>query len=164
MGWVIYKHCSFWLSYVWILKFVVLDTQIIEIQSGYCNNYNTQIALMNLTRPYVRQCPPLLPLLWWRDLFMCNTVHIRSYNVKSHWKVQGRYFGLGSCRGHMKKDPNLRVTSPLPRCQTQFRTWIGFGITEVGAAVHDLQSSHCFWLGVNKNHWVNCLWTHHSQM
>ncbi len=27
---------------------------------------------------------------WWRDLFMCDTVHIRRYNVKSHWKVQGR--------------------------------------------------------------------------
>ncbi len=27
---------------------------------------------------------------WWRDLFMCDTVHIRSYNVKSHWKVEGR--------------------------------------------------------------------------
>ena len=25
---------------------------------------------------------------WWRHLFMCNTDHIRSYNVKSHWKVQ----------------------------------------------------------------------------
>ncbi len=29
---------------------------------------------------------------WWRDLFMCNTVHIRSYIIKSHWKVQGRNF------------------------------------------------------------------------
>ncbi len=27
---------------------------------------------------------------WWRILFMCDTIHIRSYNVKSHWKVQGR--------------------------------------------------------------------------
>ena len=27
---------------------------------------------------------------WWGDLFMCDTVHIRSYNVKSHGKVQGR--------------------------------------------------------------------------
>ena len=27
---------------------------------------------------------------WCTDLFMCNTVHIRRYNVKSHWKVQGR--------------------------------------------------------------------------
>ncbi len=25
----------------------------------------------------------------WRDLFMCKIVHIRNYNVKSHWKVQG---------------------------------------------------------------------------
>ncbi len=24
----------------------------------------------------------------WRDPFMCNTDHIRSYNVKSHWQVQ----------------------------------------------------------------------------
>ena len=29
---------------------------------------------------------------WWRDLFMCEHAHIRSYNVKSHWKVQGRNF------------------------------------------------------------------------
>ena len=28
---------------------------------------------------------------WWWDLFMCDAVHIRSYNVKSHWKVQGCY-------------------------------------------------------------------------
>ena len=31
-------------------------------------------------------------LHWCRDLFMCNTVHIRRYrdsNVKFHWKVQG---------------------------------------------------------------------------
>ncbi len=27
---------------------------------------------------------------WWRDLFMCDTVHIRRCNVKSHWKAQGR--------------------------------------------------------------------------
>ncbi len=25
---------------------------------------------------------------WWRDPFMYDTDHIRSYNVKSHWKVQ----------------------------------------------------------------------------
>ncbi len=27
---------------------------------------------------------------WCAGLFMCNTVHINRYNVKSHWKVQGR--------------------------------------------------------------------------
>ncbi len=26
---------------------------------------------------------------WCTHLFMCDTVHIRTYNVKSHWKVQG---------------------------------------------------------------------------
>ncbi len=26
---------------------------------------------------------------WCTDLFMCDTVHIRRYNAKSHWKVQG---------------------------------------------------------------------------
>ncbi len=25
---------------------------------------------------------------WWRDPFMCDTVHVRSHNVKSHWNVQ----------------------------------------------------------------------------
>ena len=29
-----------------------------------------------------------LPYQWWRDPFMCNKDHIRSYNVKSHWKGQ----------------------------------------------------------------------------
>ncbi len=29
---------------------------------------------------------------WCTDLFMCDTVHTRGYNVKSHWKVQGRNF------------------------------------------------------------------------
>ncbi len=29
---------------------------------------------------------------WCTDLFMYSTVHIRIYNVKSHWKVQGHNF------------------------------------------------------------------------
>ena len=33
---------------------------------------------------------PCWIIQWWRDPFICDTVHIRSYNVKSHWKVQGR--------------------------------------------------------------------------
>ncbi len=36
------------------------------------------------------RAPPHSLSQWWRDVFMCNTVHIRRYNVKSHWKVQGR--------------------------------------------------------------------------
>ncbi len=50
---------------------------------------------------------PISPVTvhWCTDLFRCTTVHIRSYNVKSHWKVQGL---------HMKKDWSHWVT-PLNR-------------------------------------------------
>ena len=47
---------------------------------------------------FATQCTPyfflkkMMVLHWWRDLFMRGTVHIRSYNVKSHWKVQGGTF------------------------------------------------------------------------
>ncbi len=34
--------------------------------------------------------PPIFAGHWCTGLFMCNTVHIRRYNVQSHWKVQGR--------------------------------------------------------------------------
>ncbi len=49
--------------------------------------------------PYLRQTVKtatkqiiiLAIIIHWRtDLYMCDTVHIRSYNVKSHWKVQDR--------------------------------------------------------------------------
>ena len=50
---------------------------------------------------------------WWRDRFMCDTVHIRSYNVKPHWKVQGR----------------------------NFYTWIGIGTTEFLLYVDEWQNS-----------------------
>ena len=42
---------------------------------------------------------------WRRSLFRCSTDHIRSYNVKSHWKVQGRNFTHEKASNRLQRMP-----------------------------------------------------------
>ncbi len=78
---------------------------------------------------------------WWRDPFMCNTDHIRSYNVKSHWKVQ-----------EVNSTPELHHWTDLPLLQTgtrhcapprhgrSARSYYRFSLSGMGGSVRILLS------------------------
>ncbi len=56
-----------------------------------CNDHDILQVLVQLY-PFWNDIVNFLTNHGCTDLFICNTVHIRSYNVKSHWNVQGRNF------------------------------------------------------------------------
>ncbi len=63
----------------------IVLTNIRQIFSDQCRSGFWVYYFMILTNQGI----PNQYIQWWRDPFMCNTDHIRSYNVKSHCKVQG---------------------------------------------------------------------------
>ncbi len=57
---------------------------------------------------YVDQC--------WRAVFRCSTDHIRSYNVKSHWKVQGRNFTHEKASNRLRWDLHSNSVGSKVHC------------------------------------------------
>ena len=51
-----------------------------------CGSIYSTVDWLNSMSPIWYEDIHTLLSVWWRDLFMSNTVH-RRYNVKSHWKV-----------------------------------------------------------------------------